>query len=336
MKYVEITCARMVEFLRAIRDAYRTYLKEQGAKPLAEMYWVVCRCGVKDWAVMVLREAVFEYIRHCQIRSKDWDALFEFPSPPESLLRESQNDPLWEPQNKRLPPTVHADTALSKRIGELVDRDVFDDGWTGGPFGRDGQIELARSMFGMTLLTGPVTLSETFDRRQDLWDKCYPWTEGLAMLFDAAQEELFFQFDALGDDGRRAESLLLTLSPLQKILHKHTLGLRPGGGSTRSLGDDFWLPLFRELDENGILPDELTGNAKKVLTSVRKQRKPAGTFVECYQSKGSASLEDGKKPHPLRREVCHAIHGEVQKAKAQFAKIYPMPKRAESARIPQT
>jgi hypothetical protein len=33
------------------------------------------------------------------------------------------------------------------------------------------------------------------------WDARGPWTEGLSRLFDAAQEELFDQQEALGDEG---------------------------------------------------------------------------------------------------------------------------------------
>jgi hypothetical protein len=67
MKYIEIINARTVEVLRAVRDEYRGYLQQKGAKPIAEMQWVVVRYGVMDWAVMALREAIFEYIGHCHI-----------------------------------------------------------------------------------------------------------------------------------------------------------------------------------------------------------------------------------------------------------------------------
>src|SRR5271154_2502733 len=39
-RYVELECARIVELLRSVRDEYRHYLEDRGAKPVAEMYWV--------------------------------------------------------------------------------------------------------------------------------------------------------------------------------------------------------------------------------------------------------------------------------------------------------
>lgn len=68
---------------------------------------------------------------------------------------------------------------------------------------------------------------------------------------------------------------------------------------------------------------KLKGTAEKVLTSVRQQRNPAGTWVECYKSESSALLNDGKH-HKLKREVCHAMYNEAAAANVQFAKIYPM------------
>jgi hypothetical protein len=53
--------------------------------------------------------------------------------------------------------------------------------------------------------------------REKFWDHCYPWTEGLAMLFDAAQQEVVSQFNALGDDARQAESLLINLPAFRRI-----------------------------------------------------------------------------------------------------------------------
>lgn len=318
MKYIEIASTRMVEMLRAVRDTYRTYLKEQGAKPLAEMYWVVCQYGVKDWAVMLLRDVVFGYIGACQIRTEDWDALFGLP------LTKGLSP--GETGNRALTPTLNADRALWKRVNELVDENVFDEVIAGGPFGRISQMRLAQSVYGLLFSTGSDTLPQLIKNREDRWDKCCPWTEGLAMLFDAAQGEVIFQFDALGDDGRRAESLLLALSPLQRIVYKHLSDLRQGRATER-WGEAVWLPLFSELDERGVPLDELTNTAKAVLTSVRKQRKKVETWVDCYKSNGNALLDDGKR-HTLKREVCHAMHNELRAATSQLARIYPMPKKS--------
>ena len=76
MNYVEIINGRNIELLRAIRDEYRQYLKQSGARPLAEMYWVVARFGVMDWAIMILRRAVFEYVGHCRLKTELWESLY--------------------------------------------------------------------------------------------------------------------------------------------------------------------------------------------------------------------------------------------------------------------
>src|SRR5438132_11239439 len=55
-RYIEIECHKIVETLRAVRDEYRRYLQQEGCKPISEMYWVVFRFGVMQYAVSVLRE----------------------------------------------------------------------------------------------------------------------------------------------------------------------------------------------------------------------------------------------------------------------------------------
>jgi hypothetical protein len=69
MRYIELEAARIVETLRHLRDEYRKHLEDQGCSPLAEMYWVVARYGVKDWAVMVLRSAALDYVAASMIGS---------------------------------------------------------------------------------------------------------------------------------------------------------------------------------------------------------------------------------------------------------------------------
>jgi len=260
IRYVELECTRIVERLRSVRDEYRRYLEDPGAKPLAEMYWVVFRFGVMDWAVMVLRTAVLDYVSNSQITTEPWEALFQYPAPLVHLRGEEQN-------KKAKSPIVQRDEALSKTINRLLGKEVFDELLVGGPFGREGQLRLGRSMPGVAFLRGHETLLEGIKRRQELWDKCYPWTDGLAKLFDVAQEELTFQAEALGEDGRRAESWILQLSSFQRIAYKHLYVLKSGEVATRNLGEVRWLSLLRELDVTKLEPDrELQGNAKKVLT----------------------------------------------------------------------
>lgn len=61
-RYVEIECCKIVETLRAIRDEYRRYLEQKRCKPIAEMYWVVFRFGIVQYAVRLLREIASEYV----------------------------------------------------------------------------------------------------------------------------------------------------------------------------------------------------------------------------------------------------------------------------------
>ena len=157
LNYIEIVCARTVELLQAVRDEYRRYLQDSGATPLAEMYWVVARYGVMDWAVMVLRDAVFEYIGRCQIKTENWEGLFGFTS----LLAPF---PGQEPTQK-VSPTVAADAGLSNTINGLLRKNVFDQVLTGGPFGRDNQMHLGRPLLASQFGRGKETVLEAIKRR---------------------------------------------------------------------------------------------------------------------------------------------------------------------------
>jgi hypothetical protein len=309
LSYIEIACAQVVELLRAVRDEYRHYLKDQGAKPLAEMYWVVLRYGVKDWAVMALRTAAFEYIGHCRIKTDDWNALFDF------------NPLLRKVESAKASSHVKADDALLTQINRLLGKNVFDEVLTGGPFGRDGQLRLGQAMAGQSFLKGQ-TLMEGIKERQQLWDECFPWTEGLAMLFDATQEEVLFQYSLLGEDGRRAESEYSKLTPFQRIAYKHLYDLKSGGGDSHTLGDAGWLALLKELDEAGTsLDQELIGNARDVLMTLRRKGKSIDNWTQCYDPRAFVILEDAKR-HGLKREVTRAIHNAARAARTQLEKVW--------------
>jgi hypothetical protein len=314
MNYIEIVCAQTVELLRAVRDEYRRYLEDRGAKPLVEMYWVVVRYGVKDWAVMALRDAVLEYIGHCRIKTKDWNALFGFS--PRLLCLPGEKEP------EKVSPTVRMDAALSRTIHLLLRQNSFDEVMTGGPFGRDGQLRLGHSMPSMAVLNGRQTVMENIKYRQELWDNCYPWTEGLAMLFDAVQEELLRQIRALGGDGRRAESRFLQLSAFHRIAYKHLCGLKSDKVPSRNLGEARWSALLEELDDSGLrLDKELRGRVRDVLAASRKKGKAIQTWKQCYHSQATVMLEDGKR-YRLRREVTHAIHNAAKVAGYQLGKVW--------------
>jgi hypothetical protein len=295
LQYVELECARIVETLRRVRDEYRVYLEDRGRDPLVDMYWVVLRYGVKDWAVMLLRDAAFDYVGHCNLKTDMWDGLFRFPGPSYDLLPNGG-------KSKQAPSIVRQDGALMETITMLLGKDVFDQVLTGGPFGRDAQLYFARTYPGLEVLFGQETLMDAIQRRQALWDSGYAWTEGLARMFDAAQEELLSQLAGLGEDGRRAEARFLQLSPLQKLAHKHVVSVRSGDVADPSKASNRWLAFLRDLDAAGISIDrELQGNAREVLMALRRKGSKIATWEECYDTKASVILDNGKRYRLLRR-----------------------------------
>lgn len=315
LRYVELECARIVETLRTVRDEYRSYLEDRGCAPLAEMYWVVLRYGIKDWAVMLLRTAAFEYIRHCKLKTELWDGLFKFAGPFKIFLPDQGED-------TPTPSLVKSDDALISAINVLLRPEAFDQVLTGGPFGRDAQLHVARAFPGQAFLHGQETFPDAVRRRQALWDDGYPWTEGLAQMFDAAQEELFSQWEALGEDARRAEARFIRLSPLQKIAYKHLVSIRSGDVADQSAGSNRWLPLLRELDAEGISLDrELNGKSREVLMAMRRQGSKIATWEECYNPKIGATLENGRR-YRLRREVTHLIQNAAKNAVYHLGKIW--------------
>ncbi len=189
MRYIELECARIVETLRFVRDEYRVYLEAQGCFPLVEMYWVVLRYGVKDWAVMLLRSAVITYIVESHISTDHWNALFKFEGPFNYLFRGS--DSLTASSQ-----FVQSDESLTETISALLPQDVFDEILIGGPLGRDSQSRFAHTFPGKDFLLGVEKLPDVIRKRLEIWDAGYPWTEGLARLFDTAQEEIFYQYIA--------------------------------------------------------------------------------------------------------------------------------------------
>jgi hypothetical protein len=315
LRYVELECARIVETLRMVRDEYRVYLEERGCAPLAEMYWVVLRCGVMDWAVILLRSAAFKYIGHCHLKTEIWDRLFNVLGPFSHWFpNEGESTPI--------PSIVKSDEGLIRTIKALLPQGVFDLVRTGGPFGRDAQYDLAMGVPEPTFVLGQETFLDAVRRRQALWDNGYPWTEGLARMFDAAQEEISSQWEALGKDARQAEAQFIKLSPLQKIAYKHLVSIRSGDVASQTTGSNRWLPLLRELDAEGIsLDNELHGKAREVVMALRRHGSKIATWEECYNPKAGVTLEDGKR-YGLRREVTHAIHNAAKLAAYHLGKIW--------------
>lgn len=315
LQYIELESARIVETLRSLRDVYRSYLRHQGCTPLVEVYWVVLRFGVKDWAVMVLRSAAFTYLNETKIKAEQWKRLFEVCGPMEHL----------SPAKDRAiasPSDILSDNKLKQKIEMQLHQDVFDEVLTGGPFGESTQVRPTRSYPGPDFLLQREDFQSAIERRLAFWNNCKPWTEGLARLFDAAQEELFYQSDAFGIDARREGAGFLKISKFEEIAYKHLEPLRDGEIATAGATKDRWLPLLAELDEKGIVPEHsLEGIARKCWVAVRQKGVAVATWKECYASTARIMLEDGKN-RTLRREVTLAIHNAARNAANQLSKIW--------------
>ena len=318
MRYIELESARVVETLRFLRDQYRAYFEQQGCNPLAEMYWVVVRFGVKDWAIMILRAAVFNYIAACRVKTAQWQELFDCHGPfYDSLGLFPKREPL-EPE----PFIVEPGERLTKDIVGILPQSAFDFVSTGGPFGRDYQILRARSYPGKAFLLRQETFQGAIDRRLSAWDAAQPWVEGLVTLFDATQDEVFAQFDALGPDAKEAESQFVQLPQFHRIAHEYLVTSAPAEVAEDATPSDKWLPLLIELDQARITPEEsLQGIARETLMAARRKGLKVTTWQECYASTSRVSLEDGKV-RTLRREVTHAIHNAAKKADYQLAKVW--------------
>jgi hypothetical protein len=312
LRFVEIECQRVVETLRVIRDEYRAYLQQEGCKPISEMYWVVFRFAVIPYAVKVLRAAASDYVVSSQVGTKEWQTLYGYSWAGIGTLGDES----------RIKERVQS---VQEVMASLIREDTFQEVLTGGPFGRDGQVRLGRLRPAAEFRLGEMTLVETIKMRQELWDTCYPWTEGLARLFDAGQEELFLQQNTLSHEGRTAEAEFLSLTEFEKIVHKHLVDMRRRKTNSRNVGRDAWLSLLRELDERELPLDVgLEGKARLVLEAVRKNGNQVDRWEQCYNSKLQTSLDDGNIYH-LKRETTHAIHNAAKRASYQLSKIWKKP-----------
>jgi hypothetical protein len=310
VRYIELECQRIVEILRVVRDHYRIYLKNAGCKPIAEMYWVVSRFVVTRYAVKILRRAASDYVVNSKIESADWQLLFGYPSP-KTLV------PMGSSPSYSLSFDDNSPEAMEKIISGLVRETTFARVMPGGPFGKEGQTLLARQRLDMN---SRLSISEDIALRQELWDKCRPWTDSLATMFDVSQEEILFQLAELPEDARRAEAIFLTLTELEKIAYKHLI-IVGGQRTARSLGETAWKNLFRELDgEKLSLDSELTGRSKEVLSASRKRKAPIATWSQCYDADSFVSIGLGRTS-TLKREVMHFLHNAAKKAAYQISKI---------------
>jgi hypothetical protein len=191
---------------------------------------------------------------------------------------------------------------------EMIVEDTLRRVGNGGPFGREGQLQLTRRIPGFAFWGPGITFLEIVKKGQLLWEECSPWTKGLSQLFDSAQAELEFQYSLLTEDARRVESAFVKLSTFEKIAHEYLIEMRQSTASSRNLSESDWLKIMDALDKNGIAVEaELTDSPRHVLEAVRRRGHQITTWRECYQFRSRVFMDDGKN-HTLRREVTHAIH----------------------------
>ena len=316
-RYVEIECCKIVETLRAIRDEYRRYLEQERCKPIAEMYWVVFRFGIVQYAVRLLREIASEYVISTKVPFAESEILYGhsfiscFPLPGAASLPETSETPKA--------PTPQSVTNIMR--GLIVEDTVRRVG-NGGPFGREGQLELTRRIPGFAFWGPGITFPEIVKKRQLLWEECSPWTKGLSQLFDCAQAELEFQYSLLTEDAKRVESAFVKLSAFEKIAHEYLIDMRQSTATSRNLAESDWLKIMDALDKNGIaIETELTDSPRQILEAVRRRGHQITTWRECYQFRSRVSMDDGKS-HSLRREVTHAIHNAAKRASYRLAKVW--------------
>ena len=234
--------------------------------PLVEMYWAVVRFGIKDWAVKRLRSAAIQYIVASRIVHADWIELYGFELT--MFLRADEEKVRTE---RRLPylDAVAADRAIQS----IVRAEVFDKITVGGPFGQDGQYEFARMYLGIAISQKKENYPQSVERRLARWEACHPWTEGLARLFDSAQEEVVRQFGSLSIDGHNAESVMLELSIFERIAYKHLVSLKNRAPMMASPAGDAWPLLVTELDKQQVpLEENLDPKAMATLSRMRKKR----------------------------------------------------------------
>jgi hypothetical protein len=313
-RYIEIECHKIVETLRAIRDEYRRHLEEAGCEPIADMYWVVFRFGIVQYAVRLLREIASKYIVCTSVPFEEWEILYGACFLPIVPLGRNSSTP-------ESPPTP-SPKAVKAIIHGLIAEETFKHGLVGGPFGREGQLYLTRRNPQFNFWGPGVDFVQIVEKRQTLWENCNPWTVGLSQLFDSTQEELNFQWSSLAEDGKRVESAFIKLSPFEIIAHQHLVDMRRGTAASRNLGESDWLAVLDALDRSGIaIEAELTNAPKKVLGAVRRKGHQVTTWKQCYQSKRRVIMDNGKT-YSLRREVMHAVHNAAKKAAYQLAKIW--------------
>jgi len=311
-QYVEMECCRIVESLRAIRDEYRRYLKEKGCEPICDMYWVVFRFGVVQYAVKLLREIAAEYVICSEVPFEEWEILYGNSFLPKVSL---SGGPI-------VPDEAETPSAQSVRgtINELILEQTFLRVMVGGPFSSEGQLLLTRRIPAFSFWGPDLNFPQIVDRRQILWRKGDPWTKGLAQLFDSAQEELNFQYSLLARERNRLESEL-ELSVFETIAYEHLGDMRRNAASSRNFKKEDWWKLFDVLDKSNVaIDEEFRDTPAKVLAAVRRKGHKISDWKGCYQFEGTVQLENGRT-YLLRRQATHEVQNAAKRAAYSLGKV---------------
>lgn len=305
-RYTELEASRIVEILRVCRAEYQAEIDRQRCEPLTHVYWQAFRFGTMGYALGGLRDAVSDYLLHSRIKSSDWKLLFGIP-----------DDYFAEGSPATSIPISPGE--LRSQIDGLLHESVFDNVAAGGPFGRDAQLEAARSVPGLAFLNGQEAMAAVIQRRQAVWDRCSTWTDSLAALFAVAQDELNRHFLALDQDSQRAEAAFLKLTPFRRIAWEHLKDNKREKGAR--LGRDKWIGLCRALDQRNIRPEEeLTGKSREALIVARQKGSSVDTWEQCYLSKAMVTLQDGNSRR-VSRQITHSIENAAKSAQDQLEKI---------------
>ena len=242
---------------------------------------MVWQFGVRYRAVTLLQTAAITYVQHSSIPQKNWHQLFRknpqfqyvVPATATAQMAERLYSVKMQDLGDDRLMTSETATLAIRRMVQLEAPDATE---VGGMFGRDLQFRQLEQSPGIEISP------EALDGQLQCWDAARPWSEGLAILFDATQEEVVNQFSSLGNDGRKAQKALLTLSMVEQIAQIYLSPVNRIGSDQPDV--HVWLRLTQELDRTATTPaSAFTGIAKRVLSNVRQKGLDIVTWTVRYK-----------------------------------------------------
>jgi len=306
LRYLEVHAEQMVRRLRATRDVLREYLLDRGARPAEEVHRVVFELAVVPVAVQAVRDAATDYVcASCM---------------PAVLFRRLCGD--------FVPVSVHAETTRAADVLGLL-------GFTTRRRVATVMNLLVDESSLQSLAIKPDALTYFFgtqrrlllriEENPELWKGCSPWSEVLAGLFHAAQDELHFQAEELLNGEPRL--LHRHLTELERLVCQHLYQMRTDNGSTttRKFDDSLWLALMADLDRAKVpLQSTLDPKAREALNAIRRRGENIRTWVEAYKCRSAVRLfprDDSiarAQPFTLKRLATKTLMNIERRMKAEF------------------